>query len=98
MSQPDPAILRRFEQPGEVRTFELGKFEIVHIGGMTIGRATYLPGLEMVDTCRRQARSIPLRGGTSRLCDQRCGDSGVPGWAHLRTARRRDVLYFAGTA
>jgi len=27
-----------------VRTFEKGKFEIVHIGGMTIGRATYQPG------------------------------------------------------
>ena len=37
-------ILRRFEEPDEVRTFEKGKFEIVHVGGMTIGRATYLPG------------------------------------------------------
>jgi hypothetical protein len=27
-----------------VRTFEKGKFELVHIGGMTIGRATYQPG------------------------------------------------------
>jgi mannose-6-phosphate isomerase-like protein (cupin superfamily) len=44
MPQPDPAILRRFDQPDEVRQFELGKFEIVHVGGMTIGRATYLPG------------------------------------------------------
>src|SRR5215831_1670961 len=37
-------ILKRFEKPDEVRTFEKGKFEIVHLGGMTIGRATYLPG------------------------------------------------------
>lgn len=37
-------ILKKFEQPDEVRTFEKGKFEIVHIGGMTIGRATYQPG------------------------------------------------------
>ena len=37
-------ILKRFEQPNEVRTFEKGKFEIVRIGGMTIGRATYEPG------------------------------------------------------
>jgi quercetin dioxygenase-like cupin family protein len=37
-------ILKRFDQPDEVRNFEKGKFEIVHIGGMTIGRATYLPG------------------------------------------------------
>ena len=37
-------ILKRFESPDEVRTFEKGKFEIVHVGGMTIGRATYEPG------------------------------------------------------
>lgn len=37
-------ILKRFEQPDEVRTFEKGKFELVHVGGMTIGRATYQPG------------------------------------------------------
>jgi uncharacterized RmlC-like cupin family protein len=37
-------ILKRFEKPDEVRTFEKGKFELVRIGGMTIGRATYSPG------------------------------------------------------
>jgi hypothetical protein len=37
-------ILKRFEQPDEVRTFEKGKYEIVRLGGMTIGRATYQPG------------------------------------------------------
>jgi len=37
-------ILKRFEQPDEVRTFEKGKFEVVHIEGMTIGRASYQPG------------------------------------------------------
>lgn len=37
-------ILKRFEQPDETRTFARGKFELVHIGGMTIGRATYEPG------------------------------------------------------
>lgn len=38
------AILRRFDEPDEVRTFPKGKFELVRIGGMTIGRATYQPG------------------------------------------------------
>jgi len=33
-------ILKRFEKPDEVREFELGKFEIVRIHGMNIGRAT----------------------------------------------------------
>ena len=37
-------ILKRFEQPDEVREFELGRFELVTLGGMTIGRATYQPG------------------------------------------------------
>jgi quercetin dioxygenase-like cupin family protein len=37
-------ILKRFEQPDEVRTFEKGTFELVRIHGMTIGRATYEPG------------------------------------------------------
>lgn len=36
--------LKRFEEPDEVRLFEKGRFEIVRIGGMTIGRATYEPG------------------------------------------------------
>ena len=37
-------VLKRFEKPDEVRTFEKGKFELVRLGGMTIGRATYEPG------------------------------------------------------
>lgn len=37
-------VLKRFEQPDEVQAFEKGKFEVVHIGGLTIGRATYEPG------------------------------------------------------
>ena len=38
------AILKRFETPDEVRVFEKGRFEIVKIGGLTIGRASYEPG------------------------------------------------------
>ncbi len=37
-------ILKRFEQPDETRELERGKFELVHLGGMSIGRATYQPG------------------------------------------------------
>ena len=37
-------VLKRFEAPDEVRQFELGRFELVTLGGMTIGRATYQPG------------------------------------------------------
>ncbi|MBU6298366.1 MAG: cupin domain-containing protein [Alphaproteobacteria bacterium] len=44
MTQPDPALLRHFEQPDETRVFDKGRFEIVHLGSMTVGRATYEPG------------------------------------------------------
>ena len=37
-------ILKRFESPDEIRTFTKGRFELVALGGMTIGRATYEPG------------------------------------------------------
>ena len=37
-------VLRRFEQPDEVREMEKGRFELIHLAGQTIGRATYQPG------------------------------------------------------
>lgn len=41
---PMDVILKRFEVPDETRIFEKGKFEIIQIGGLTIGRASYEPG------------------------------------------------------
>jgi mannose-6-phosphate isomerase-like protein (cupin superfamily) len=41
---PIEVILKHFEKPDEVREFTRGRFELVHMGGMTIGRATYQPG------------------------------------------------------
>jgi hypothetical protein len=37
-------LIKRFQQPDEIRTFEKGKFETVKIGPMTIGRASCEPG------------------------------------------------------
>ena len=37
-------ILKRFDHPDEIRTFEKGKFELIRVGEMTIGRASYEPG------------------------------------------------------
>ncbi|PYL50141.1 MAG: cupin [Verrucomicrobia bacterium] len=34
-------ILKSFDAPDEVRVMQKGKFELVHLGGITIGRATY---------------------------------------------------------
>jgi hypothetical protein len=44
MDLPLATILRRFEEPDEVRTFEKGRLELVTIAGRTLGRATYDPG------------------------------------------------------
>lgn len=40
----DDVVLKRFDEPDETRVFEKGRFEIVRVGGLTIGRATYEPG------------------------------------------------------
>jgi len=41
---PLDVILKRFEAPDEQRIFEKGRFDLIHLGGMTIGRASYEPG------------------------------------------------------
>ncbi len=43
-SDQTAVILKRFEAPDEVRVLEKARFELVHLGGITIGRATYEPG------------------------------------------------------
>jgi mannose-6-phosphate isomerase-like protein (cupin superfamily) len=40
----DSLDIRRFEDAGEHRGFEKGSFEVVEVGGLTVGRATYEPG------------------------------------------------------
>jgi quercetin dioxygenase-like cupin family protein len=37
-------VQKRFETPDEVKEFEKGRFEIVRLGSMVVGRATYQPG------------------------------------------------------
>jgi quercetin dioxygenase-like cupin family protein len=41
---PIEVVLKRFESGSDTRTFPKGRFEVVEIGGLTIGRATYEPG------------------------------------------------------
>lgn len=42
-------MLKHFEEPDELRSFPLGRFEIVHIAGVSFGRATYQPGWKWSD-------------------------------------------------
>ncbi|HJR63666.1 MAG TPA: cupin domain-containing protein [Gemmatimonadaceae bacterium] len=44
MPLAEPVLLKRFDAPDEVREMVKGRFEIVRLGGVTIGRATYEPG------------------------------------------------------
>jgi quercetin dioxygenase-like cupin family protein len=44
MPDPGDVILKRFEEPDEVREMPFGRFELITLGGRTIGRATYQPG------------------------------------------------------
>ena len=37
-------VQKRFDAPDEVKEFEKGRFEIVRLGSMVVGRATYQPG------------------------------------------------------
>lgn len=56
---PD-AFLGAFDRPHEAREFPLGRFEIVHVAGVTLGRATYQPGWKW------SLHNAPLVG--TRLC------------------------------
>jgi mannose-6-phosphate isomerase-like protein (cupin superfamily) len=48
-SEEVSVILKRFEAPDEVRVMRKGRFELVHLGAMTIGRAIYEPGWKWSD-------------------------------------------------
>jgi quercetin dioxygenase-like cupin family protein len=48
-------ILKRFDNPDETLEFEKGKFEIIKIAGMTIGRASYEPGWRWSEHIRPNA-------------------------------------------
>jgi quercetin dioxygenase-like cupin family protein len=46
-AEPNPnagVVQKRFDAPDEVKEFEKGRFEIVRLGSMVVGRATYQPG------------------------------------------------------
>jgi quercetin dioxygenase-like cupin family protein len=71
-------ILKRFDSPDEVRHFTRGRFELVTIGGMTIGRATYEPGWKWSmdvgptvgsERCRVEHLGLVLQGRATAAFD-----------------------------
>jgi mannose-6-phosphate isomerase-like protein (cupin superfamily) len=82
-------IVKRFDNPDEVRSFTKGRFEVVHIAGMTLGRATYEPGWEWSEhigralgqrSCDVEHIGIVIQGRASaamndgRVVELRAGD------------------------
>lgn len=55
------ATTRRFDQPDERRDFPLGRFELVQIGGMTVGRAEYAPGWRWSEHIGAAQGRLPVR-------------------------------------
>lgn len=59
-------VLKSFAHPDEVREMVKGRFELVRLGGMTIGRATYQPGW-------RWSEHVGKALGTSRCSVEHVG-------------------------
>jgi hypothetical protein len=77
-SDQTAVILKRFEASDEVRVLEKGRFELVHLGDMTIGRATYEPGWKWSDhvgpsvgatRCRVEHVGLVLSGAATAAFD-----------------------------
>ena len=81
-------ILRRFERPDETREMVKGRFELVRIGGLTIGRAAYEPGWKWsehvgpavgAERCSVEHVGLVLAGAATvafadRVIEMRAGD------------------------
>jgi len=84
----DDVLLKRFETPDEVRTFEKGKYEVVSAGGVTVGRATYQPGWKW------SQHVGPITG--ARLCEVEHVGLVVAGHAKVLTRDGREFDMRAG--
>ena len=82
-------ILKRFDQPDETRTFAKGRFDVIRIGNMTIGRASYEPGWRWsvdvgaamgVEMCNVEHIGLVISGRATaamndgRIIEMRAGD------------------------
>ena len=85
----DEVILKRFESPDETRVFAKGKFEIVRLGGLTLGRASYEPGW------RWSEHVSPLAG--TALCEVEHVGLVVSGSAMVALADGSEIALEAGS-
>ena len=94
-------ILKRLEQPDEAHTFELGRFELVTLGGMTIGRATYLPGWRWsrhvgASSVRHTARFEHIGLVSRGTLRPRCTTARSTTWSPARSFTSRPSRTIAG--
>ena len=85
-------ILQRFDSPDEVREMVKGRFELVQIGGLTIGRATYQPGWRWSEPCRPGCRRDPCSVEHVGLVLAGIADRGARRWRVLEM-RPGDLFY-----
>ena len=67
---PIEVVLKRFETPDETRELEHGKFELVQLGGLTIGVPPISPGGSGRRTSGRHSGSAAARWSTSDWCSR----------------------------
>jgi hypothetical protein len=85
-------LLKRFEEPDEVQDLGLGRFELVRLGAMAVGRAICLPGW-------RWSEHVRPRVGRERCDIEHLGlviaSAGATGFADGRTTvmRAGDLFY-----
>jgi hypothetical protein len=72
-------VLKRFEDPDEIREFEKGRFEIVRVGGMTIGRAVGMVLSGHAVAAYKDGSVVDLIPGTLFYIPPRPHDSWVVG-------------------
>ncbi len=83
---------KNIDTPDEKRTFEHGEVEIVHLAGMTIGRATFRPGWRWstdvrpfagTDSCQLTHTSYVVSGRFHVVMDDGSELDLGPGDAHI---------------
>jgi quercetin dioxygenase-like cupin family protein len=88
MSSITKLMAKSFESPDEVRTFEKGKVEIVNLGNVIIGRATFEPGwswakcvkpLVHTESCQAPHTSVIISGRMKIRMDDGTEIEGGPG-------------------
>jgi len=81
---------KSFDHPDEVRTFDKGKLELVHLGNISIGRLTFLPGWKWSECIK------PIAG--TKLCEEAHIGYVVSGRLKIVQSDGREIVFCAGDA